>query len=423
MQSSGENWNTLIRSIATFEHDPKALKFDSLELGDDGDWNRSAYRLLAGIVRNHTLLVHSLNQFAAKPPKGTLRGYLLLGIYQLFEAREEVSRLPKIVHHTVGLVRKECSAREANFANAVLRKISGSVHNLLDELEKKQRWNILYSHPQWLIERWREAFGEADTLALLKWNQQVPQLYVHDVTGYLETEAGRSAVEEHGLQSTSWPGFYKVPKGGIRRLLELPLYVQDPSTAIAPNLLADSLRGDILDACAAPGGKALELHKLLGSAEGIIHATDRDAGRVQMIKKNIHRLNADRIRTYICDWETDIRPEELPAQFDCALVDAPCSSVGIIQKHPEIRWRLKPSDYEILPRQQLHILEAVSQAVKPGGKLVYSTCSIDPAENTEVIKAFLATDSGKLYRLMKEISCLPHHTGHDGVGAALLQRS
>ena len=405
-----------------FERDPKALKFDSLELGDDSDWNRSAYRLLAGIVRNHTLLVHLLNQFASKSPKGALRGYLLLGTYQLFETREEVSRLPKIVHHTVGLIQKECSKREANFANAVLRKISESIHNLLDDLSKKRQWSTLYSHPQWLIERWKSIFGEEETLSLLKWNQQVPQLYAHDVTGYFEAGAGRSTAEENGLQRTPWQGFYTVPKGGIRRLLELPLYIQDPSTAIALNLLGDALSGDILDACAAPGGKALCMRRHLRESEGMIHATDRDTGRVQMIERNIHRLNVDRIITHICDWETDFRPEELPAQFDCALVDAPCSSAGVIQKHPEIRWRLKPSDYEVLPGQQLRILEAVSRVVKPGGMLVYSTCSIDPAENAEVINAFLATESGKSYQLVKAISCLPQHTGHDGVGAALLQR-
>ena len=422
---SHENWNSLIGSVSEFERDPRQLNLDSLKWTDGSQWSRSAYRLLVGVVRHHTLLLHLLNRFASRPPKATLRGFLLLGIYQLYDAREDAARLPKVVHHTVDLIRKNCSEREGKFANAVLRKIAGSLAQLLQELESDRKWDVLYSHPRWLIERWMGLYGEADTLSLLQWNQRIPQLYAHDFKGVFMQPDGTQLCESLGLHPTSWPDFYEIAKGGregINRLLEQPLYIQDPSTAIAPSLLGDDLDGNILDACAAPGGKTLLLAKRLGSQNATIYAVDRDDSRIRLIEDNLKRLELTRVKTGVHDWETAQETTGLPEVFDYALVDAPCSSTGIIQKHPEIRWRLKPVDFETLPGQQLRILKAVSKVVKPGGKLVYSTCSIDPAENTAVIRAFLETETGANYRLIQELISLPPQSRHDGVGAALLER-
>ena len=350
---------------------------------------------------------------------------MLLGIYQLYEARADTARLPKVVHHTVDLIRRHCSEREGKFANAVLRKIANSLDKLLQELESDRKWEVLYSHPRWLVERWLHLYGEADTLSLLQWNQCVPQLYVQDFRGILREPGGEKICESLSLHPTSWPDFYEITKGGregIHRILELPLYIQDPSTAIAPGLLGESLQGNILDACAAPGGKTLLLSKKLGSPDATVYAVDRDDNRVRLIEENLKRLQLTQVKPCIHDWETSEKTTDLPDSFDCALVDAPCSSTGIIQKHPEIRWRLKPTDFEALPIQQLRILEAVSQVVKPGGKLVYSTCSIDPAENTDIIHSFLATEAGAKYRLEQKRIRLPHQTQHDGIGTALLER-
>jgi 16S rRNA (cytosine967-C5)-methyltransferase len=421
-----EKWNSLVGSIVEFERNPEALSLESLDWTNDSQWSRSAYRMLVGIIRNRTLLLYLSSQFVSKQPKPKLQAFLLLGIYQLLDSRSDKSRLPKIVHHTVELITANCSSREGKFANAVIRKIADSVDTLVKELEKTRDWTTLYSHPQWLIDRWITQIGESETQKLLISNQQIPSLYIHDYGKLLHKSGNETLADDLGLEATKWADFYEISKRGrsaMDPILALPLYIQDPSTSVATALFGDSLTGNILDACAAPGGKTILLHKKLQHPGDMIYAIDRDSTRVGIIKENRDRLNLGQVETLICNWEYTHRPSEMPEYFDGALVDAPCSSIGIIQKHPEIRWRLKSSDFEKLPKQQLSILSAVAHHLKPGAKLVYSTCSIDPAENTEVVQAFLSSEAGSGYKLLQEIRGLPHEHKHDGVGVTLMEKT
>lgn len=424
MSEETQKWKSLVRSILQFEKDPTLLRLDSLGWSDNSQWSRSAYHLLMGIIRNRTLLKHLLNQFVSKKPKPLLQAFLLLGVYQLLESRNTEDRLPKIVHHTVGLINKNCSPREGKFANAVLRKTAESINSQLETLKITQNWTVLYSHPEWLVKRWIHIFGETETLKILEWNQQKPHLYIHDYSGFLKDPRQEGLIDTLHLKPSQWPDFYQMDQTHhktINQLLTYPFYIQDPSTSIAPALLGNPLSGNILDACAAPGGKTLILNKLLGSEKGDIFAVDHETSRIRMIEENRQRLNLTRVKVLCWDWETQGTHPDMPDLFDYALVDAPCSGAGIIRKHPEIRWRLKPDDYELLPALQLRILKAVASKVTPGGKLVYSTCSIDPAENTEVVQSFIQSEEGKGFKILEEKYALPHASDHDGIGAVLLE--
>ena len=154
-------------------------------------------------------------------------------------------------------------------------------------------------------------------------------------------------------------------------------------------------------------------------------ATDLSAKRLATFEKNMARLGIEGIETKVIDWETSpLSDDDDPTEsFDWILIDAPCSSVGVIQKHPEIRWRLSPKDYEHLPNLQLKILESCSQRLKAGGELVYSTCSIDLEENQGVIDQFLQSESGSGFKLLNTVRVLPFEKHHDGVGAFLLKKS
>lgn len=415
-------WRHTVDRIAAFEN---RLATRSGAAGEswalDGD--DASYRLFAGVVRHHALLSHFLEQSVKRAPKARLKAALMPSIFELYENVGDPGRVARIVHHAVEMIRREFSAREGGFANAVMRGIASGMPGMLTGLEIRKQWDILYSHPDALISRWVASFGEDRTLDLLKWNQGVPELYVNDVAGTIVEVLGASG--SGVLEATGWDGFHRIIRSGpvaIPELLRQRLYIQDPSTAVAPSLMGEELRGRYLDACAAPGGKLVHLWKRLARAdvESRIVAVDRDERRVRLIRQNVERLGLDRVELGCVDWGSGNCPFDNDS-FDGVLVDAPCSNSGVIQRHPDVKWRLGEVDFVRMPAIQSRILDAVSSLVKPGGRLVYSTCSIDAAENEGVVEAFLIRQ--KLgFRLVRAVSLFPPDSGTDGVGAFLLQR-
>ncbi len=378
-----------------------------------------SYGEIRRIARHRGLINHCLSLFSKSSPKGQLAALLNLAVADLIENHSNADKQPKIVHYWVEQARTLTSGREAKFANAILRKIAAELGGIIKSLEEKKRWNVLYSHPQALIDRWTHDFGEERTLALLQWNQQPPYIHVHDFKGILTGEKGEELQATLGLQGTEWPDYYRLGEGAaIGPLLQHPLYIQDPSTRLCAELLGDELSGEILDACAAPGGKSLHLLKRLEERTGQITAQDRES-RLSLIRENIERLGLERISPVAHDWQNDA-PVEWLDKFDTILLDAPCSNSGVIRKHPEVRWRLSDEDFTRLPQYQLAILKKVATCLKTGGKLVYSTCSFDPAENSGVIEAFL--NQHKNFECTASITAFPPETGHDGIGAFLLQK-
>ncbi|MGI8889489.1 MAG: RsmB/NOP family class I SAM-dependent RNA methyltransferase [Chthoniobacterales bacterium] len=199
--------------------------------------------------------------------------------------------------------------------------------------------------------------------------------------------------------------------------------MQDPSTALACELLSPAPGEMVLDACAAPGGKASYLAETMRN-EGTLIATDRDERRLQRAQDNFARLGVLQARTVRCDWrnEISIRESRLePGSFDKILVDAPCSNTGVMRRRVDVRWRLQPGDFLRMPDQQLTILQAIAPFLRSGGSLVYSTCSLEPEENESLVTAFLETRSD--FQCVQTEHCYPFREEFDGAFAARLERS
>ncbi len=189
--------------------------------------------------------------------------------------------------------------------------------------------------------------------------------------------------------------------------------MQDPSTALACELLAPQPGDRVLDACAAPGGKTAYLAELMQD-QGAILAVDRDEQRVQRLEENLTRLGISSAKTQVHDW-SGTPPTE---HFDRILVDAPCSNTGVMRRRVDVRWRLQPADFTRMPREQLAIVRAVLPLLKPGGTLVYSTCSLEPEENGQLVRQLL--EEFPALQLEEERAILPWRDGLDGAFAARL---
>ena len=193
-------------------------------------------------------------------------------------------------------------------------------------------------------------------------------------------------------------------------------YVQDPATMLAPKLLDPKPGQRVLDACAAPGGKSALLAELMNN-EGELIATDRSEKRCETLRENLQRLGVTIADVASANWGSD-SPELEP--FDAILLDVPCSNTGVLRRRVDVRWRLYEGFTDHLCKQQLAILESCAPLLKPGGNLVYSTCSIEPEENSDLVAGFLAAHPE--YKLDSSAEALPHRDSTDGAYAARITR-
>lgn len=310
---------------------------------------------------------------------------------------------------------------ELGFLNALLRKLPEAILSI----DPNESLADFYSHPHWLVAHWLDSFGPDQTHALLEWNQQIPG---HSVRLY-QTGGELPAF----LQPTEWDGFYKISGAANWQEQVAPLlqsgkaYIKDPSTRFAPALLAPEPGMQVLDLCAAPGGKSFDLADLMGFT-GHIVAVDVPGDRIQRLRDNLARLAGLGVITTILEADVlrlnaaTLEQQGLPPRYDAVMLDAPCSNTGVIQRRTDVKWRLEPKDIPECAALQLRLLSAASQFVKPGGRLVYSTCSLETAENRSVVDQFLQSSQGTGFELLREAVSLPWITGHDGAGAFLLYR-
>jgi 16S rRNA (cytosine967-C5)-methyltransferase len=194
-------------------------------------------------------------------------------------------------------------------------------------------------------------------------------------------------------------------------------YIQDPSTALATHLVDPQPGERILDACAAPGGKTGHLAELMRN-QGVITACDREIDRLRLLEKNLVRLGVENARVVQHDWASKPIPLEIVslAPFDRILIDAPCSNTGVMRRRVDLRWRLRPDDFVRMQRRQIAIVRAIVSLLRPGGVLVYSTCSLEHEENEGVVRDVLANTS--TLRLEKQEQLFPFRDNFDGAFAA-----
>ncbi|MDB6057824.1 MAG: Sun protein [Verrucomicrobiales bacterium] len=306
--------------------------------------------------------------------------------------------------------------------NAVLRGYTREKNETKIALEalKQSDPAIGYSQPDWLVERWQERFGKQKTIALLEWNNTPPPTFARLNT--LKADARKlkqlwdSERVVYNRVQRDWFGTDEVFEleshpslTSMRTFQEGMFYVQDPSTLLAVAALDAKPNEHVLDFCAAPGGKTTLIAQRMGNT-GEVVAEDIDSERLKLIIENCTRLGV-----------TSVVTKSSTPLFDRILIDAPCSNTGVLRRRVELRWRIQPDEITRLRQTQLSILGTAIKRLKPGGTLVYSTCSLEPEENQEVVKSFLAKN--RTFTLQNERQLLPFTDGVDGAYVATMTKS
>jgi 16S rRNA (cytosine967-C5)-methyltransferase len=325
---------------------------------------------------------------------------LRIGLYQL----RFLERVPAraAVNESVELVKRARKSSAASLVNAVLRRASAEnqvpaaadadpIERMIPaDLPLADRLGILHSHPTWLVERWLRNPGEANTLALLAANNRAPTLScaIHDPA---QRDGIFASLKRAGLQiepSQLLHSAFAASCGSPARTESFrrgSISIQDEASQAIPLLLGVQSGDTVLDLCAAPGGKTPPLIRAAGRT-GLVVATDRHAHRLRAMRNQFQRLNLDGVQLVELDAARDL---PFSCQFDRILVDAPCSGTGTLARHPEIRWRLRPEQLSEFHQLQVGILASAIKQLAPGGRLVYSTCSMEPEENEEVVSEVL----------------------------------
>lgn len=380
--------------------------------------------LVRGTLTYRARLDHILTPYLKKPlsrQHAKLRNLLRLGVYQL----QYLDRVPPyaVVSESVILARHILGNPVARLVNAVLRGVAEDrkpvVFPDFDD-DPVAYLALKTSHPQWLVARWIVRYGIDETRALCEFDNAQPTLTIRPNALRTTPDALREQLALEGI-GTEFVESDLLSVSPVGHLFQSRAYcdglfsVQGTGAARVVPLLDPQPGEAVLDLCSAPGGKAIAMAERMKN-RGFILATDLYPRRLEMLKKNTHRLGV----TCVYPLAADARYLAVNRLFDRVLVDAPCSSLGILSHHPDLRWR--KFDIRGLSRLQRALIERAADYVRPGGVLVYSTCTLEPEENERVVEDFLSDHSD--FRITHpHLQLLPHQTGNDGVFAARLKRS
>ena len=423
----------------------------------DGRERRLVNGLVYGVIRWQKQLDWVLDRFIN--PRFQLdarhRNILRLGAFQLLH----LDGIPAhaAIFETVQLAtsrrRKSSGDRKtAGFINAVLRSIQREGTRIAyPPLNTNPTEHIAFSlsYPTWLVKRWLQTRGVSWTLAFCRASNQTAPLAFRvntlltqreEVCQFLEMKgltASLSKIAPDGiaLKNRTITAFDTTGELTLKDILNRnDIYVQDESAMLVAHLLSPEEAGFIVDLCAAPGGKTTHLAHLMRNTGKII-AVDTSAEKIALLQKNCRRVNAHNVETCVMDaTKADLA---FIKTADAVLIDAPCSGFGTLRRHPDIRWNKTLKQVHALREIQYNLLKNAAPHIKPGGILVYSTCSIEPMENEEVIQRFLA--DFPMYRVENArrflptvplsaitpqgfVQTFPHEHGVDGAFAARLRR-
>jgi 16S rRNA (cytosine967-C5)-methyltransferase len=397
--------------------------------------------LVMGVLRWQSLLDYRLSGASSQPlnrldPEVLLA--LRLGIYQL----QFLSRIPAraAIFESVEMVKAARKRSAAGFVNAVLRKTAtrdGATPLVqITSCANAEQLALISAHPEWLVARWVDHYGLAIAREICRHNQTVPATAVYVADAQVSDEIARDGIElSPGRLLASAK---RISEGDVTRtkaFREGQLAIQDEASQLVALLTREGTR--ILDCCAAPGGKTALIARNI--TEATIVASDLHPHRARMLQTLMHQPNVHII-------VADARQLPFVANFDRVLADVPCSGTGTLARNPEIKWRLKLEDLADLQSRQVAILRSALGHLAPGGRLVYSTCSLEREENEEVVEVVLGSQSeltladcrGDLERLHKSgelswpdvdsllsgpyLRTIPGHHPCDGFFAAIIER-
>ena len=394
---------------------PQALNKTRQDLSDKRDRSLAA-DIVTGTLRWQGMLDHVIQECAHRPNSKLdprILDLLRISAYQIF--RQDRVPIAAIVNDAVNLTREIGRAHAAGFVNAVLRSMTRVRHEpplpaqpdpeelAAHENTSFEDWpqplqdatldylSTTESHPRWLVERWIIRYGYSSTLAWAHFNNTPAPLTLR--TNRIKTDRDTliKELEQHAVHVTQ----ARHAPDGLIVLEGNPLHTtlaqsgkfffQSEASQLISCLANVQSGQQVLDTCAAPGGKTTALAADMNNS-GFLVATDVRKSRIALLAKTIRHSGATNIRIAQADF---VAGSPFSHSFDCVVVDAPCTGLGTIRTDPDIRWRCQPNDFSKTAEIQLSILEQASQAVKSGGRLLYSTCSSEPEENEEVIVLFL----------------------------------
>jgi 16S rRNA (cytosine967-C5)-methyltransferase len=361
-----------------------------------------ATELALGVMRWQRLLDFVIDRYLKKPANTgdvEVRIALRLGVYQLLFLDRVPARAA--VHESVELVKRARKRSAATLVNAILRKAvkerspgispPDAVARLFPaNLPLADRLGIQYSHPTWIVERWLRIYGEERTCSLLQVNNRVPVLSAYLLDAQRREDATLSLqragcrIQPGRLLRDAWvleggnPGASEAVRQGW-------VAIQDEASQAVAHLVTPDPGNSVLDLCAAPGGKTMLLSRT-AEAQGHIIAADLHKNRVFEMQERFELAGVRNVETVVLD---GMQPLPFEHPFDRILVDVPCSGTGTLARHPEIRWKLRVDDLRDLHNRQLRLLGNALLHLAPNGRLVYSTCSLEPEENELVVSEVL----------------------------------
>ena len=410
------------------------LKKSLRSAGLDGRDAALATRLCFGVLQNRLLLDHYLGRLSTvklEKMEPAVRNSLRLGAYQVLF----LNRVPDhaAVSEAVDLARENSrNPRSAGLINGVLR----SLVRQKDSLESPKDPAIRYSHPQWLAEAFHSRLGREEAELLMAADNGEPPTCAQVNTIRATTEDVAAALQAEGVEVTLHPWLPDClllsHTGSLEELTAFQkglFYIQDAAARLAVLAAAPRPGIKVLDACAAPGGKSFAAAIAMGG-QGSVLSCDIHPHKIELIRAGAKRLGLDCISAELLDGKSC--KDEFLDGFDLVIADVPCSGLGIIRKKPDIRYK-DPKPLEGLPRVQSAILDNVARYVRPGGALLYATCTLLERENEDVVRSFLG--KRKDFTLERAevpgdfegadtgmVTCWPHRHNTDGFFFAKLRR-
>ena len=348
-------------------------------------------RLTKGTLERQQTLDWMINRFSSvktKKMKPVIRTILRLSVYQL----KYMDSVPvsAVCNEAVKLAKKRGFKSLAGFVNGILRNMDRQPEKLTIP---QDNLSVMYSQPEWLVDTWTKEYGTDQTKAMFEYFLQEQPLTVRVCKNRISVDDFKKRMDAHGVTAVKNPWVTEAFElKGFDYLGALPEFneglctVQDVSSMLVAKAANVSPADKVIDVCAAPGGKSIQISEMLGE-EGMIISRDLTWTKVDLIEENIARLGAEHIQAE-CQDALVLVPEDIESA-DVVIADLPCSGLGVIGRKADIKYRVTPEDLTSLEELQRDILKVVSQYVKPGGVLIYSTCTVNRGENQENVQWFV----------------------------------
>ncbi|HJO92835.1 MAG TPA: transcription antitermination factor NusB [Victivallales bacterium] len=377
---------------------------------------KTVVSILFNYFRNKTEIDYCINSLAIKKVKPFLRRVISVALVQIFYQ----SGIPDyaVVDVAVSFTKKRKGKVSANFVNAIIRKSIEYKKSTTSENNIQPEY-VIKKLPKPLYDRWKLNFTENQFIQICDALAKEAEFTFRAINKFeLTVKNGMEFQKVHNLNYLNHFTFYKSETPA--KIIESDLlktgkiYIQDPAAVMGGELLLDINPEKILDLCAAPGGKTLMLSELFPDAE--ITASDRSAKRLERVNENILKYNRENIKTVHCDaFNNSFKANE----FDLILLDVPCSNSGVIRRRPDVMWNFTNKKLTEITLLQKQILSVSAKLVKHGGRIIYSTCSIEKEENIEQVSDFISNNDE--FYLEKQQLLLPS-INNDGAYAAILCR-